>query len=503
MIVLAAALIALPASAAAATPCTITGSPGADLLRGTKRADVICARGGADEVFGHGGADVIRGGRGADVIRGGQGADHLLGGAGRDTCLDKRATYAGCERRARHDRRRPRLPHCCVALPSPPTIEAADVTAPVVRGVYFHEPFVDTSSESSIELWIEAEEHQSGIGPVEVELEGPDGLWRKLTFESEYPYAGAGTSVEVPSSTPAGKYRVSSLELADRAGNLVSFDAAALAEAGFDAEFDVFSGPDEEGPQLTSYTLTPETLDTSAGPGSALFTISATDDLSGVEDAAVLIRLPDSAPFVCFPCGHRAPSHLVEGTIYDGVWEEELPLPQFAAPGTYSVSALVLYDRAGNRTDYGPEELKDLGYPVEFTQTGAGDTEPPEVLDFWMNPGTLQTSSGNQTIQFFIHVTDDLSGVGETADSNFERLRVDIQPPHASEWWLTDGGMTQISGTELDGIWRFEYILPVDAEVGTWTIPAIEATDHAGNETLLQGKELKATGWDLTFENLP
>lgn len=172
-------------------------------------------------------------------------------------------------------------------------------------------------------------------------------------------------------------------------------------------------------------------------------------------------------------------------------------------PGTYVVSAVVLYDRAGNRGDYDREELEELGYPVEFTQTGAGDTEPPEVVDFWMNPGTLQSASGNGAIQFFIHVKDDLSGVGETADSVFERLRVDIHPPHASDWWYTNGGMTQVSGTELDGVWRFEKILPADAETGTWTIPAIEATDHAGNETLLQGTELKATGWDLTFENLP
>jgi hypothetical protein len=471
------------------------------LLRGTKRADVICARSGHDEVFGRGGADVLRGGGGNDTLAGGPRPDRLIGGAGRDSCLDKgAATYVrGCERRP-PTRLRPRggTFDCCFAVPPSP-----DLTAPEVLAVYFAKPYVDTSSESSIALWIEASDLHSGIGEVALELEGPDGPWRELTFQNVSPYGVASASLEVPPSTPAGKYRLTSLSVADRAGNRISLDATELSQSGFDAEFDVFEGPDTEGPALTAYSSTPESLDTSAAPGSVRFTLAATDDLSGVADAAALIRLPGSDPPVCFPCGHRAPSRLISGTIYEGTWEEDLPLPRFAMPGTYLISSVVLYDRVGNRTDYDREELEDLGYPIEFEQTGAGDTTPPQVVDFWMSPETLRSSSGSGAIQLFIRVDDDLSGVGESPNSVFERLRVEIEPPHAFDWWYTDGGMTQISGTELDGVWRFEKILPADAEVGTWTVPAIEATDRAGNETLLIGSELEATGWDLTFENLP
>lgn len=502
-IVVSALFLALPAGAEAAPACTISGSAKADVLRGTNGADVICAGKGADEVFGRGGDDVIRGGGGSDDLVGGLGADRLIGGAGRDYCRDSQATtyLRGCEQRPR-TQTRPRPPFggpgCCSFSPGP-----LDLTAPEVLAVYFNSPYVDTSSESSIGLWIEARDHEAGVGPVEVELEGPTGIWRKLTFESDVPYAGASTSVDVPASTPAGRYRVASLSLSDRAGNKTSFDATELRQAGFDAAFDVFEGPDVEGPELTDYSLTPETLDTSSDPGTVKFSLEAKDDLSGVDDAAALILLPGSSGPICFPCGHRAPSDLTAGTIYDGTWEEELPLPRFAMPGTYKIVAVVLYDRAKNRTTYNREELEGLGYPVEFTQTGSGDTKPPDVVDFWMSPGALPSANGSRAIQFFIHVKDDLSGVGETAESVFEGLRVDIHPPHAFDWWYTDGGMTQVSGNGLDGVWRFEKILPADAETGTWTIPAIEATDHAGNETLLQGEALKATGWDLTFENLP
>ena len=65
-------------------PCTITGTPGADLLFGTKGRDVICGLGGNDVLDGNGGNDVLYGGPGDDLVNGGNGNDVLYGGAGND-----------------------------------------------------------------------------------------------------------------------------------------------------------------------------------------------------------------------------------------------------------------------------------------------------------------------------------------------------------------------------------------------------------------------------------
>jgi Ca2+-binding RTX toxin-like protein len=73
--------------------CTITGTPRADRLRGTRGDDVICAgegadrveaRGGDDAVFGDGGDDRIDGDSGDDTLYGGDGIDRLDGGSGSD-----------------------------------------------------------------------------------------------------------------------------------------------------------------------------------------------------------------------------------------------------------------------------------------------------------------------------------------------------------------------------------------------------------------------------------
>ena len=72
------------ASVQAAQSCTITGTPGADLLFGTPGRDVICGLGGNDVLDGNGGNDVLKGGPGNDLLDGGEGSDLLFGGPGAD-----------------------------------------------------------------------------------------------------------------------------------------------------------------------------------------------------------------------------------------------------------------------------------------------------------------------------------------------------------------------------------------------------------------------------------
>lgn len=117
--------LAQPAAAATATKaddgqtlrCTISGTPGDDVLRGTAGDDVICGgrgddaidgRGGDDILIGGAGDDVLKGGAGHDALRGGAGHDALHGGAGRDTLHGGagRNTYHGGAGRDVHVRER-------------------------------------------------------------------------------------------------------------------------------------------------------------------------------------------------------------------------------------------------------------------------------------------------------------------------------------------------------------------------------------------------------------
>ena len=74
----------MPGAVARYPACTIRGTNGSDVLRGTRRPDVICAGPGDDVISGLGGQDVVRAGPGGDRIFGGRGIDVLSGGSGSD-----------------------------------------------------------------------------------------------------------------------------------------------------------------------------------------------------------------------------------------------------------------------------------------------------------------------------------------------------------------------------------------------------------------------------------
>jgi hypothetical protein len=86
--------VSVAINGAGALACTVTGTGGADILKGSARDDVICGRGGNDTISGGGGNDVLIGGRGADTLKGGSGADLLQGSEGADT-LDARDGVRG------------------------------------------------------------------------------------------------------------------------------------------------------------------------------------------------------------------------------------------------------------------------------------------------------------------------------------------------------------------------------------------------------------------------
>ena len=67
--------------------CTLEGTRGVSLLRGTAHDDRICGRRGAERIEGRRGADALVGGGGPDIIAGGLGRDRIEAGSGADLVL--------------------------------------------------------------------------------------------------------------------------------------------------------------------------------------------------------------------------------------------------------------------------------------------------------------------------------------------------------------------------------------------------------------------------------
>jgi hypothetical protein len=496
-------LVLVAAAPAKAAPrCTIVGTAGPDTLRGKNGPDVICGRRGADRIVGAGGADRIVGGPGADRLFGGAGRDALHGGPGSDSCRDSAATvFAGCERV--RPGRKLRRPWPAVS-PWPGQIERLDREAPTAVFVWFQKRFVDTSlGDATVGLHLEAWD-ESGIGSISIQIDGPAGAWKTVQLEGgPDPLAMLDHSLEVPASTPAGDYRLASLTISDKKGNARTLSGAELAS--YRAELAVFEGPDVEPPELSALSLSASEVDTSIGPATVDLFVGATDALSGVNDVYVTLRLPNWEPGpvdISSSMGPEVPPD--SGTRHDGVWTQSLSLVQHAMPGTYEIGAVFLSDLAGNTTRYTQAELEELGYPVEFVQTGAGDTTPPEIVDLWFEPSQLQTSAGARTIVFYTHARDDLTGFGQFPNEGFSRISTDFEPPGDWGEFSTSGGGPQlVSGTELDGVWRQVVVLEPNSPAGVYELTYAAATDRAGNALLLKRADIEAAGWPSSFVNVP
>jgi Ca2+-binding RTX toxin-like protein len=495
--------------AEAAPKCTLKGTAGPDRLDGTPGGDVICGGAGKDVIKAGAGDDLVLGGSGADHLRGGAGRDALVGGPGLDTCHDPsgRGGARSCELPKR--RKAPGiwlpacpLPVCGGATPPPP-----DTTPPTLYSAEVRPRFVDTSAGDGFITIDLATWDESGIATIEAVLAGPGGVWRREVFAK----GGAKTmffqeQVSVPASTPAGTYRLDGLTVTDGAGNSATFDSGRVAEYGVEQAWEVFEGPDLEGPELTNFTVSPASVDTSGAARTVALAVSATDELSGVAWGVAYVVPPWWDPPVIFPGGYGIGGKRVDGTIHDGTWQADFPLPRYAQPGGYSISAVRLRDQAGNDTVYDAAELEGLGFPTEFEQVAAGDSTPPEILDFWFEPQTIHSPQGDErgTVTFFVELSDDLSGLGESTESVFDGMWLDVDipgsPPSFESWGTAP---RQVSGTRTHGVWSWEMTLPPDAPLGDYPVTLLVAVDRAGNERRLEEAELAGKGWDLTFTNAP
>jgi hypothetical protein len=384
--------------------------------------------------------------------------------------------------------------------------EEPDTRAPYAVYFSFLDRYVDISAGTTdIGLFLEAAD-PSGIGSIEVEIDGPSGPWRHLSVEG-----GAGErstlkpSIEVPSSTPDGDYRIVSLTVSDKEGNARTLSTAEIREASYMAEFEVFHGPDTEGPKLTNLTLSPAELDTSQSPGMVTISLGATDPISGVNGVRAAVQLPGWEPGPLELISERgAEEPPAEGDRHNGTWRQSISLVKDAMPGDYKISGVYLSDLAGNTSHYTRQELIELGFPVEFHETGEGDTTPPEIVNLWFEPTHLRTSAGQRTIFFYMHVRDDLTGLGQWPDEGLSGTDTSFDWPGPSHEFTSTGRVPElVSGSETDGVWRHEVVLESDSPVGEYKLEYASATDRAGNALLLDRTAILSHGWPDTFVNEP
>jgi len=299
--------------------------------------------------------------------------------------------------------------------------------------------------------------------------------------------------------TADGHRTITSLTLADAAGNSTTLSGADLARAGYNVVTDFVA--DISAPMLTGLSI-PHGPISSSVP-SVNFSVSATDAGTGVSHAvmqlssstaqtnATLAQVVFSSPNELYPY-----DDFLDGMANQRVYVSD------AAAGSYLISALSLFDFAGNSKTYSQAELVAGGFATEFRigETTSGDFDGDRHSDIlWQNSnGALSTwkvtgdIDGRQVTQGAFNFGLDPSWKAiETFDFSGDG-RSDILFRH------DDGRVAAWSATSFEGFNSNTYYR-ADAVPTSWRIAGAGDLNGDGKDDLIwQNADGQLSGWQST-----
>ena len=346
-------------------------------------------------------------------------------------------------------------------------VDNADHTGPVTDLASFSAlpSAVDTTSSAARVAVSVHLADPSGVASGVVTATAPD----NVTTEQAILAKTAGTATDgtfsgelaLPVQSQSGAWKLS-IDASDTAGNTSSVTSAQLAAAGRTPSIAVTTTVDTGSPVFGALSVSPGTVNARYG-GTVSITLSATDDVSGVQTGVITLSDPSNATSTAF----FGTGELTSGTTKNGTWRVPVPLGSSSATGTWRVTQLVLTDGVGHDTTVTDAAL---GSSRSFTVTSVVDTVAP-VIGLITGPSSVDTTTGDKTVSYAVAMTDDSSGVS----SVYVRLRSPSGDRYAYGY-----GATTTSGDALNGTWKVDVDLSKWAESGTWRIVEVSAYDNAG-----------------------
>jgi hypothetical protein len=265
-------------------------------------------------------------------------------------------------------------------------------------------------------------------------------------------------------------------------------------------------------PRVIAFDLSPSNIDASTNFQTITITARLTDDLSGLTVPEPSVPAPLSA-FASFRSpfgGNSAPTlsvnlsfpGMISGNNLDLVCKGELIVPRYSHSGVWTLVSVDVTDLAGNVAHVSAADLKDLGLPFSFTVNGSDDRTPPDLVSLTLDPVTVDTSTGPQTLTVTARVREDLSGLGRLDQFGrpfYDFLRMNFASPSRAQQVFAAPSMQRISGDDHDGIYQTTLRVPQYSEPGTWNMGFLSVSDAVGNTQSILLGSAGAKGFTTTF----
>jgi len=221
---------------------------------------------------------------------------------------------------------------------------AKDTVSPKLTALEFSPAEIDTATgPASVKVNVTATDDLSGVSYFEMTFSSPSGVVKRNATAKFEPAVSVTHSLTLtfPARSEPGTWTLSTLFLADAAGNTLVLDAPGIGDLGFRTTLEVKSAADTRSPELGSIRFSPEAVDTSQGEAVVTVEFKATDDLSGVKFFEAAFTNPSGSMSykgsVVFP----QPSKEVAGSV-------QITIPKSSESGIWTLSTVMLTDDAGN-----------------------------------------------------------------------------------------------------------------------------------------------------------
>ncbi len=122
-------------------------------------------------------------------------------------------------------------------------------------------------------------------------------------------------------------------------------------------------------------------------------------------------------------------------------------------------------------------------------QAQVSDSEPPQLMNFNFTPSAIDVSTGSQSVNVSLDVTDNLSGT--------RGVIIYFQSPSGQTVRTV---MPLVIGTSLDGTYEGPVTFPQFGENGTWQVHEIFLSDMVSNGAMIRTDVLAAAGYPTQLE---
>ena len=217
---------------------------------------------------------------------------------------------------------------------------------------------------------------------------------------------------------------------------------------------------DIQAPILSSFTVSPSSVDISSGLVTVTVSIRATDT-SGV------VTPTGGGPYIYSPdiAGEMIQSsswQLVSGNQYDGYYEAQIGIDPTKVPsGNYTIDEYrnKFYD-SNNFVAVGINNI-----PISVVNSSTNEFDPPILSSFTVSPSSVDISSGLVTVTVSIRATDTSGVVTPTGGGPY------IYSPDIAGEMIQSSSWQLVSGNQYDGYYEAQIgIDPTKVPSGNYTI---------------------------------